>query len=81
MCLVAGTLGLGPGAAHGSEYWRASVIEARGGLVGGAELWVSSHLLSMLGADILAAFLFIAGPLPGASASRRGSARALRPRA
>jgi S-DNA-T family DNA segregation ATPase FtsK/SpoIIIE len=63
LALAAGTLGLGPGAAHGGDYWRASALEARGGLFGEAELWVASHLLSTLGADILAVFLFIAGAI------------------
>ena len=61
LALAAGTFGLGPGAAHGSGYWRASVIEARGGVIGEAELYAASHLLSSAGADILAVFLFIAG--------------------
>ncbi|HEY2653848.1 MAG TPA: DNA translocase FtsK, partial [Solirubrobacteraceae bacterium] len=76
LALAAGTLGLGPGAAHGSEYWRASVIEARGGLLGEAELWVSSHLLSTLGADILAVFLFIAGVILVTGAGVAGTIRA-----
>jgi S-DNA-T family DNA segregation ATPase FtsK/SpoIIIE len=63
LALAAGTLGLGPGAAHGSDYWRASALEARGGLIGQAELWLASHLLSTLGAHILAVFLFIAGAI------------------
>jgi DNA segregation ATPase FtsK/SpoIIIE, S-DNA-T family len=61
LALAAGTLGIGPGAASSSEFWRASVLEDRGGVVGQAELWVCSHLISTLGADILAVFLFVAG--------------------
>jgi S-DNA-T family DNA segregation ATPase FtsK/SpoIIIE len=52
------------------------VIEARGGLLGEAELWVSSHLLSMLGADILAVFLFIAGVILVTGAGVAGTIRA-----
>ena len=63
LALAAGTFGLGPGAAHGHGYWRASVIESRGGVIGEAELYVTSHLLSTVGADILAVFLFVAGAI------------------
>jgi S-DNA-T family DNA segregation ATPase FtsK/SpoIIIE len=52
------------------------VIEARGGLLGEAELWVSSHLLSTLGADILAVFLFIAGVILVTGAGVAGTIRA-----
>jgi DNA segregation ATPase FtsK/SpoIIIE, S-DNA-T family len=61
LMLAAGTLGLGPGAAHGPAFWRAATIEARGGIVGQGEFWVASHLISTAGADILAVFTFIAG--------------------
>jgi DNA segregation ATPase FtsK/SpoIIIE, S-DNA-T family len=61
LALAAGTLGVGPGAASAAGFWQASVFEDRGGVVGQAELWVSSHLISTLGADILAVFLFVAG--------------------
>jgi S-DNA-T family DNA segregation ATPase FtsK/SpoIIIE len=61
LALAAGTLGLGPGRLHGAQFWRASAFESRGGIVGQAELWASSHLLSTLGAHILALFLFAAG--------------------
>ncbi len=57
----AGTLGIGPGAASAAEYWHPAVFEHRGGIIGQVELWVGSHLISTLGADILAVFLFIAG--------------------
>ena len=76
LALAAGTFGLGPGAAHASGYWRASVLEARGGLVGGAEFWVASHLLSTLGADILAVFLFVAGVILVTGAGVAGTIRA-----
>jgi DNA segregation ATPase FtsK/SpoIIIE, S-DNA-T family len=61
LALAAGTFGLGPGAAHGRGFWHPAVLEARGGVIGQAEFWVSSHLLSTLGAHILALFLFAAG--------------------
>lgn len=47
--LAAGTLGLGPGAAPAHAFWRASAFESRGGVVGQAELWAVTHLISMLG--------------------------------
>ncbi|MBV8941726.1 MAG: hypothetical protein JO240_08340, partial [Solirubrobacterales bacterium] len=61
LALAAGTLGLGPGRLGPPEFWRARAFESRGGVVGEAELWVASHLLSTLGAHILAVFLFVAG--------------------
>jgi DNA segregation ATPase FtsK/SpoIIIE, S-DNA-T family len=76
LALAAGTLGLGPGAAHGSRFWHASVIEARGGLLGEAEFWVASHLLSTLGADILAVFLLVAGVILVTGAGVAGIVRA-----
>src|SRR6202000_2112998 len=59
--LSAGTLGLGPGATPAGQFWHAAAFERRGGVVGQSEFWVMSHLLSTLGADILAVFLFVAG--------------------
>ncbi len=76
LALAAGTLGLGPGAAHGAGYWRASVVESRGGVVGQGELWISSHLLSTVGADILAVFLFLAGLILVTGAGLAGMIRA-----
>ncbi|HTU95144.1 MAG TPA: DNA translocase FtsK [Solirubrobacteraceae bacterium] len=61
LMLAAGTLGLGPGAASAGQFWQAAAFERRGGIVGQTEFWVMSHLLSTLGADILAVFLFVAG--------------------
>jgi S-DNA-T family DNA segregation ATPase FtsK/SpoIIIE len=61
LALAAGTLGLGPGAAPVGAFWHAASFESRGGVVGQAELWGASHLISNLGASILAVFLFIAG--------------------
>jgi DNA segregation ATPase FtsK/SpoIIIE, S-DNA-T family len=61
LALAAGTLGLGPGTLHGPGFWRPSLFEARGGVLGQAELWVTSHLLSTVGSHVLAVFLLIAG--------------------
>jgi DNA segregation ATPase FtsK/SpoIIIE, S-DNA-T family len=61
LALAAGTLGIGPGPAGSHEFWHAGVIEARGGIVGQLEYWVCSHLISRLGAGILAVFLAMAG--------------------
>jgi DNA segregation ATPase FtsK/SpoIIIE, S-DNA-T family len=61
LALAGGTLGLGPGAAPAHDFWRASSLESRGGIIGQGELWVASHLTSDLGASILAVFLLIAG--------------------
>ena len=75
LALAGGTLGLGPGVAHGHAYWRPEAFEARGGVIGQAELWVASHLLSTLGAHILAAFLFIAGVILVTGAGVAGAIR------
>jgi S-DNA-T family DNA segregation ATPase FtsK/SpoIIIE len=61
LMLAAGTLGIGPGAAPAAQFWHAAAFERRGGVIGEAEFWMIGHLLSTLGADILAVFLFIAG--------------------
>ena len=61
LALAAGTFGLGPGQTPAHEFWRASAFESRGGIIGQSELWVVTHLISTLGAHILAVFLFIAG--------------------
>jgi DNA segregation ATPase FtsK/SpoIIIE, S-DNA-T family len=76
LALAAGTLGVGPGAASSAYFWRASVFEDRGGVLGQAELWVSSHLISTLGADILAVFLFVAGLILVTGAGVAGVVRA-----
>ena len=78
LALAAGTLGVGPGALHGADFWRASLFEDRGGIVGQAELWVTSHLISTLGADILAVFLFVAGVILVTGAGVAGVVRATR---
>jgi len=76
LALAAGTVGVGPGQLHGAEFWRASAFEDRGGVLGQAELWVTSHLISTLGADILAVFLFAAGLILVTGATLAGVIRA-----
>jgi DNA segregation ATPase FtsK/SpoIIIE, S-DNA-T family len=61
LMLAAGTFGIGPGAAEAHVFWRPHVVEARGGMVGEAELWLAAKLISTLGAQILSVFLLIAG--------------------
>jgi len=58
--IAAGMLGIGPGTAPAHAYWRASVFEPRGGVLGQAELWAATRLFSDLGADILDLFLVVA---------------------
>jgi len=67
---------LGPGAAPASEFWHPATFEARGGVVGQAELWVSAHLFSSLGAHILAVFMFMAGLILVSGATLAGIVRA-----
>jgi S-DNA-T family DNA segregation ATPase FtsK/SpoIIIE len=76
LALAAGTLGLGPGAAHGQSFWRDATFESRGGIVGQSELWITSHLFSTLGAHILAVFLFLAGLILVSGATLAGIVRA-----
>jgi DNA segregation ATPase FtsK/SpoIIIE, S-DNA-T family len=76
LALAAGTLGVGPGQLHGVEFWRATAFEGRGGVLGQSELWVTSHLISTLGADILAVFLFAAGLILVTGATLAGVVRA-----
>jgi S-DNA-T family DNA segregation ATPase FtsK/SpoIIIE len=73
---AAGTLGIGPGAAHAHELWHASSFEARGGIIGAGEFWITSHLISTLGADFLAVFLFAAGLILVSGATLAGVIRA-----
>ncbi len=75
LMLAAGTLGIGPGAAHRS-FWRAATVERRGGILGQGELWLTSHLLSTLGAHIFAVFLVLAGVILLTGATIAGIARA-----
>jgi len=78
LALSAGTLGIGPGATSAQAFWRAHAFEARGGVVGQAELWLASHLLSTLGAHILAVFLFLAGLILVSGATLSSVLRATR---
>ena len=80
LALAAGTLGVGPGAVPAAEFWHAAAFETRGGVVGQAELWVTSHLISTVGADILAVFLFAAGLILVTGADARGDRAADRRR-
>jgi S-DNA-T family DNA segregation ATPase FtsK/SpoIIIE len=61
LALAAGTLGIGPGRVPGQMFWRPHAFEPRGGVLGQAELWMASHLISTLGAQILSIFLMLAG--------------------
>ena len=76
LALAAGALGLGPGRAPAPDFWRASSFEQRGGILGQAELWASSHLLSVTGAEILAVFLLLAGLILVSGATLAGVLRA-----
>jgi DNA segregation ATPase FtsK/SpoIIIE, S-DNA-T family len=76
LALAAGTLGVGPGPVPADHFWQASLFETRGGVVGQGELWVTSHLISTAGADILAVFLFAAGLILVTGATLAGIARA-----
>ncbi len=76
LALAAGTLGVGPGAVPSAEFWHAAAFETRGGVVGQGELWVTSHLISTVGADILAVFLFVAGLILVTGAGVAGVVRA-----
>jgi S-DNA-T family DNA segregation ATPase FtsK/SpoIIIE len=76
LALAAGTLGIGPGQTPSGEFWHPAAFESRGGVVGQAELWVSSHALSTAGADILAVFLFLAGAILVSGATLAGVIRA-----
>jgi S-DNA-T family DNA segregation ATPase FtsK/SpoIIIE len=77
LVFAAGTLGIGPGALHGHDFWRAALIERRGGIIGQAEFWAASHLLSTVGAHILAIFLLIAGLILVTGATLAGFVRAM----
>ena len=54
----------GPGQSPANHFWSGAVMKPRGGLLGAAEYYVSGHLISTAGADILAVFLLIAGRDP-----------------
>ncbi len=76
LALAAGTLGIGPGRLPAPRFWHPAGFETRGGVVGQAELWCSSHLLSNLGADILSVFLALAGVILVSGATLAGVIRA-----
>ncbi len=76
LALAAGTLGVGPGAVPGHEFWHPAAFETRGGVLGQAELWVTSHLFSTLGSSVLAIFLLIAGVILVTGATLAGAIRA-----
>ncbi len=76
LALAAGTLGLGPGPVSSKLFWQASQFRYRGGILGQGELWLSSHLISTLGADILAVFLFLAAVILLTGATLAGVVRA-----
>jgi S-DNA-T family DNA segregation ATPase FtsK/SpoIIIE len=78
LILASGVLGIGPGALHGRDFWQAGAFRSRGGIVGQAEFWVASRLLSSVGAEILAAFLFLAGLILLTGAGLAGVLRATR---
>ncbi|HEY5189837.1 MAG TPA: DNA translocase FtsK [Solirubrobacteraceae bacterium] len=75
LALAAGTLGLGPGAAPVHLIWHPASFEARGGVIGEAELWAVSHLFSTVGAHIFATFLFVAGLILVSGATLAGILR------
>jgi S-DNA-T family DNA segregation ATPase FtsK/SpoIIIE len=78
LALAAGTFGIGPGPAppHAFSFWRPHAFEARGGIVGQAELWLAARLVSTLGAQILAVFLLVAGVMLCSGATVAGVLRA-----
>ena len=76
LALAAGTLGVGPGPASSHVFWHADVMQARGGIVGQSEYWLCWHLISRLGAGILAVFLAIAGVILISGAGLAGIVRA-----
>jgi len=60
--LAANTLGVA-GAEPPHGYWQQAYFEHRGGVVGQAELWATTHLVGTLGANFLAVFLLLAGAM------------------
>ena len=75
LALAAGTLGIGPGATSHAAFWRPHAFEQRGGLVGQSELWLASHLVSTLGAQILSVFLLVVGAMLCSGATVAGVLR------
>ena len=68
--------GVGPGRCTARSSGGPRPSKTRGGVLGQAELWVTSHLISTLGADILAVFLFAAGLILVTGATLAGVIRA-----
>jgi len=60
LALAANTLGVA-GRAPAPGFWAQKYFEHRGGIVGQAELWATTHLVGTLGANLIAVFLFISG--------------------
>ena len=75
LAVAAGTLGIGPGPTSTHAFWRPHAFEARGGLIGQSELWLAAHLVSNLGAQILAVFLLLAGIVLVSGATIAGTLR------
>src|SRR4051794_13797747 len=80
LALAAGTFGLGPDGPPRAGFHRAA-FEARGGAIGAAEYWGVSHLISDLGANILAVFGWVAGVVLISGATVAGVVRAGRAQA
>jgi len=75
LALAAGTLGLGPGQTSAHAFWHPAAYARRGGIVGQGELWAISHLVSTLGAHILAIFLLVTGVILVTGATLAGVLR------
>jgi DNA segregation ATPase FtsK/SpoIIIE, S-DNA-T family len=63
LALAAGMLGLGPGRAPAAQAWHPASLQARGGIIGEVQFWVSSSLISTVGSQILAVFMLLAGAI------------------
>jgi S-DNA-T family DNA segregation ATPase FtsK/SpoIIIE len=77
LAFAAGTFGLGPSGPR-AGYWDAPSFQARGGIVGDALLYATTTAFSMIGAHILAVFLFLAAVLLLTGASVAGILQATR---
>jgi S-DNA-T family DNA segregation ATPase FtsK/SpoIIIE len=78
LAFAAGMLGPGHGTPATASFWHQATFESRGGVIGQAELWAGAHLLSTLGAEILAVFMLIAGLILVSGATLAGIVRATR---
>src|SRR3954447_25951578 len=72
--LAAGTLGLGPGGS--AVHWDAAWVRPRSGVVGEGLYWAISSVLGVVGAHIVALFLFLAAVLLLTGASIAGVVKA-----